>query len=90
MPLRAPTCSRQLLPGLERDLVAARAQRPAERDRREGMTGVAEGPDQDFQAACARVSRSISARSRSICELRFSCVSCAIGVTSSVPTPASR
>ena len=36
-----------LLPGLDRDLVAATAQRPSQRDRREDVAGVAEGRDQE-------------------------------------------
>src|SRR5713226_644010 len=34
-------------PGLQHDLVAARRERPPERDHREGMAGVAEGSEQD-------------------------------------------
>ena len=58
---------------------------PAERDRREGVSGVADGGEQD---AAPRSRQSISASSR-IVRLRCS-MSGAIGETISVPTPASR
>ena len=43
-----------LLPGLDRHLVAARGQRPAQRDRREDVPGVAEGGEQQPQACAGR------------------------------------
>ena len=42
-----------LLPGLDHDLVAALAQRPPQRDRREDVPGVAKGGDQEAQALAA-------------------------------------
>jgi hypothetical protein len=64
--------------------VASLDQRPAERDGREGMPGIAEGGK---QKAPRRLCQTISARSR-IMRLRAS-GSNAIGVQISVPTPAS-
>jgi hypothetical protein len=66
--------------------VSAASQLGAERDRGEGMAGVAEGGEQD--AARARlVAQSISASSRTMC-FRAS-GSNAMVETISVPTPAS-
>ena len=74
-------------PGLEADGVAARPERLAERDRREGVPGIAEGGDQE--AATPPGNRqTISAISR-IIRLRPS-GSKTVGVATSVPTPASR
>ena len=71
-------------PGLEADRVTARPERPAERDRREGVPRVAEGGDQE----AAPGAQTISAISR-IIRLRAS-GSKTVGVATSVPTPASR
>jgi hypothetical protein len=78
--------------------MAARGQLAAERNGREGMTGVAERGDEDPPCASSRLGRlrpdslavrqSISASSR-IVRLRCS-GSNAIGDTISVPTPAAR
>jgi hypothetical protein len=65
--------------------VPAAGELAAERDRGEGVSGVAEGGEQD---AAPRFGQSISASSR-IVRLRCS-TSGAIGETISVPTPASR
>ena len=43
-----------LLPGLDRHLVAALGQRPAQRDRREDVAGVAEGGEQQAEALARR------------------------------------
>ena len=65
--------------------MAARHQRPPERDRRERVAGVAERGEQEAPRGAAQTS---SARSR-IMRLRSS-GSNASGVQISVPTPASR
>lgn len=65
--------------------MAARSQRLAERDRREGVPRIAESRDQE---AAAPGGQTISAISR-IIRLRPS-GSKTVGVATSVPTPASR
>ena len=65
--------------------MSAPRQLGAERDRREGVTGVAEGGEQEAAPAFAQ---SISASSRTMRVLRSA--SKAMMVTSIVPTPASR
>jgi hypothetical protein len=65
--------------------VAAARQLGAERDRREGVSGIAEGGEQEAAAAFAQ---SISASSRT---MRVRCsASCETTLTIIVPTPASR
>ena len=65
--------------------MSAPRQLGAERDRREGVAGVAEGGEEKAAPAFAQ---SISASSRTMCVLRSA--SKARMVTSIVPTPASR
>src|SRR5690606_23029334 len=69
-------------PGLEADLVATGGQRLPERDRREGVAGVAEGGEQEAEPRA----QTSSASSRRIRERDSK--SHAIGVIISVPTPA--
>ena len=64
--------------------MAARGQRPPERDGREGVAGVAEGGEEDAQLRA----QTSSATSRTM--RRRESASKAIGMTMSVPTPASR
>ena len=77
-------------PGLQHDLVAALAQRLAERDDREGVAGVAEGAEEDPHGAARRRLRGGQlGHEPQLLEavgLRLN----ASGVTPSVPTPASR
>ena len=47
-------------PGLQRDVVPARGERPPEGDHREGVAGVAEGAQQDAQGGWARGSQRVS------------------------------
>ncbi len=84
-------------PGLQRDVVPARGERAAERDHREGVTRVAEGAQQDaHRRTGGRVQRLPGGRG-SAGELgeqpqlleALGAVN-AVGVTPSVPTPASR
>jgi hypothetical protein len=63
----------------------ARCQLAAQRDRGKGVSGVAEGGEEDPPPIQAQ---SISARSRTVCLRRSG--SNSIGDTISVPTPASR
>jgi hypothetical protein len=79
--VRAP-----LPPGLERDVVSTARELGAQRDRREGVPGVAEGGEEDATAAPLRA-QSISASSRTM--RRRASGSNAIGETMRVPTPAS-
>ncbi len=65
--------------------MAARSEGPAERYRRKGVAGIAEGGDEE---AAARLDQTRSATAR-IISLRPSAVQ-DIGVIISVPTPASR
>ena len=78
-------------PGLQADLVPAPGKLPAERDRRECVARISERGQQDAQElrpAAARTAQAASTSARIIAE-RPSAVA-AIGVTISVPTPASR
>ncbi len=72
-------------PRLQRDGVPSCRERAPERDHRKRVAGVAEGAQQDLHAAYAAAS---SASRRSCCR-RSGAVN-AVGVTPSVPTPASR
>ncbi len=94
------------LPGLQRDVVPARDERAPERDHREGVAGVAEGAEQHAQSrgrgvagACGRaracgVAQAARLRRRArqagAAARRRSAAVKAVGVTPSVPTPASR
>jgi hypothetical protein len=72
------------VPGLESDVVAAARQLGAEGDRREGVSGIAEGGEQEAAPAFAQ---SISASSRT---MRVRCsTSWETTLTIIVPTPAS-
>src|SRR4029077_16215813 len=74
-------------PGLVGDVVAPGDQLRAERQHGEGVAGLAEGAGEDPQRfAPAQPASSATARS---CSMRSSRVN-AIGMTISVPTPASR
>jgi hypothetical protein len=80
--VRAP-----LAPSLERDVVPAASELGAQRDRREGVAGIAERGEEDATAAARLPAQSISASSRTT-RTRAS-GSNAIEDTIRLPTPAS-